>query len=53
MNKENLTVRVDPELKRKAKAMGLSLTEVITEALSEATSHKRCKACGQTVKAKK
>jgi hypothetical protein len=48
--KEVTSIRIDPELVKKALEMGLVLSEVMKSALEKAVKEKKCPACGQKLK---
>jgi hypothetical protein len=48
--KEVTTVRVDPDLKKKAEAAGLSLGQVLHDALEKALKEKKCPTCGLAIR---
>jgi len=48
--KPNLSVRVDADLVKEVRALGYSVTQLITEALTCVANTKRCPTCGKTTK---
>ena len=48
--KEVTSVRVDPELKKKADAAGINLGALLSEALEKLLKEKKCPTCGQKIK---
>lgn len=51
--KKNTSIRIDEDQLEKLKKMGLSLSEVINQAVSQAIKQKQCPTCGQKLKEKK
>ncbi len=48
--KEVLSIRIDPDLKKKAKRSGLDLGAIIEAALAKFLKEKKCPYCGVSVK---
>lgn len=53
MSKKVTSVRLEPELIEKAKAMGLNLSLILENALAKTLKDKKCILCKQTIPSKK
>lgn len=48
--KEVTSIRIDPDLVKRAQEMGLVVSEVVQTALEKAVKEKTCPTCGQKIK---
>lgn len=48
--KEITTVRMDPEVLKKAQDLGLNVSAIMREAVEKAVKQKKCPTCGQKIK---